>query len=317
MDKKITVIAGGVIGSSFPIVFAIGGYNVVSYNKWEEEEEKVKKYIDNALNTLVTQNVFTSEEKDSILSRISYTGNIEEALEDVYYVQECLPEKYEIKQEFIKEFEKYAPDEAVMGSSTSGLLISEIAKYAEKPERIIGAHPYNPPHLIPLIELAKGEKSSDEAIKIAKEIFESSNKEPIVLNKELKGFVSNRIQAAVFRELISMVLDGAVSMEDADKAVTFGPGIRWGIMGPGLVFELGGGEGGIEAVLKHIGPSLESWLEDLATWTEIPEEAKEKIPKMVAESLKNRPKEIGNDRESLLKYRDEMLLDILKLHDKF
>ncbi|MGF3141404.1 3-hydroxyacyl-CoA dehydrogenase family protein [Facklamia sp. P13064] len=317
MDKKITVIAGGVIGSSFPIVFAIGGYNVVSYNKWEEEEEKVKKYIDNALNTLVTQNVFTSEERDTILSRISYTGNLEEALADVNYVQECLPEDYEIKQGFIKDFEKYAPEKAVMGSSTSGLLISEIAKFAEKPDRIIGAHPYNPPHLIPLIELAKGEKSSDQAIEVAKEIFKSSNKEPIVLNKELKGFVSNRIQAAVFRELISMVLDGAVSMEDADKAVTFGPGIRWGIMGPGLVFELGGGEGGIEAVLKHIGPSLESWLEDLATWTEIPEEAKEKIPKMVAESLKNRPKEIGNDRESLLKYRDEMLLDILKLHDKF
>ncbi|MGO3752375.1 MAG: 3-hydroxyacyl-CoA dehydrogenase family protein [Peptoniphilaceae bacterium] len=317
MDKKIAVIAGGLIGSSFPIVFAIGGYNVVSYNRRKKREEEVKSYIDSSLDTLVDQKIFTTEEKETIKSRISYTTNLQEALEDVYYVQECLPENYEVKHNFIKDFEKYVPEEAVMGSSTSGLLITEIAKFAERPDRIIGAHPYNPPHLIPLIELAKGEKSSDRAIEIAKEIFTKCNKEPIVLNKELKGFVANRIQAAVFREVLSMVLDGVVSMEDADKAVTFGPGIRWGIMGPGLVFELGGGEGGIENVLKHIGPSMETWLEDLATWTKIPEESKKIIPKMVEESLKNRPEEIGNDRESLLEYRNQMLMDILKLHKKF
>lgn len=317
MNKKIAVIAGGLIGSSYPIVFAIGGYDVVSYNRREQRQEEVKDYIESALNDLVTQKVFTKKEKEEIQSRISYTTNLQEALKDTYYVQECLPENYEVKHNFIKDFEKYAPEQAVMGSSTSGLLITEIAKYAQRPEKIIGAHPYNPPHLIPLIELAKGEKSSDKAIEIAKEIFINCKKEPIVLNKELKGFVANRIQAAVFREVISMVLDGAVSMEDADKAVTFGPGIRWGIMGPGLVFELGGGEGGIESLLKHIGPSMQTWLEDLATWTEFPEEAKEKIPKMVEESLKNRPEEIGNDRESLAKYRDQMLLDILKLHNKF
>lgn len=317
MNKKIAVIAGGLIGSSYPIVFAIGGYDVVSYNRREQRQEEVKDYIESALNDLVTQKVFTKKEKEEIQSRISYTTNLQEALKDTYYVQECLPENYEVKHNFIKDFEKYAPEQAVMGSSTSGLLITEIAKYAQRPEMIIGAHPYNPPHLIPLIELAKGEKSSDKAIEIAKEIFINCKKEPIVLNKELKGFVANRIQAAVFREVISMVLDGAVSMEDADKAVTFGPGIRWGIMGPGLVFELGGGEGGIESLLKHIGPSMQTWLEDLATWTEFPEEAKEKIPKMVEESLKNRPEEIGNDRESLAKYRDQMLLDILKLHNKF
>lgn len=317
MNKKIAVIAGGLIGSSYPIVFAIGGYDVVSYNRREQRQEEVKDYIESALNDLVTQKVFTKKEKEEIQSRISYTTNLQEALKDTYYVQECLPENYEVKHNFIKDFEKYAPEQAVMGSSTSGLLITEIAKYAQRPEKIIGAHPYNPPHLIPLIELAKGEKSSDKAIEIAKEIFINCKKEPIVLNKELKGFVANRIQAAVFREVISMVLDGAVSMEDADKAVTFGPGIRWGIMGPGLVFELGGGDGGIESLLKHIGPSMQTWLEDLATWTEFPEEAKEKIPKMVEESLKNRPEEIGNDRESLAKYRDQMLLDILKLHNKF
>lgn len=317
MDKKIAVIAGGVIGGSFPIVFAIGGYNVVSYNRREKGEEEVKDYIENALDILVSKEIFTPEEKDAIKGRISYTRDLEEALTDAYYVQECLPENYEVKHEFIKDFEKYAPENAVMGSSTSGLLITEIAKYAKRPERIIGAHPYNPPHLIPLIELAKGEKSSDEAIEIAKEIFVKSKKEPIVLNKELKGFVANRIQAAVFREVLSMVLDGVVSMEDADKAVTFGPGIRWGIMGPGLVFELGCGKGGIEAVISHIGPSMESWLEDLATWTKLPENAKDIIPAMVTESLNNRPEEIGNSRESLLEYRDEMLMEILKLHKKF
>lgn len=317
MTEKIAVIGGGTIGSSMPILFALGGYEVISYNRSKSGEEEVKKYISDALDNMVEGKAINKEKIEEVINKITYTNNYEEVMKDAFYIQECLPENYEVKREFVKEFDKYSKKDAVLGSSTSGLLITEIQRNSKKAENIIGAHPYTPPHIIPLIEISKGELSSNEAVKKAKEIFTNCKKEPIVLNKEAKGFVANRLQVAVLREVIDLVNNNVVSMEDADKALTFGPGIRWGIMGPGLVFELGGGKNGIEGLIKHIGPSMETWLEDMATWSKFPEGSTEKVTKGVKEEIKNRDENIGNTHDSLLKYRDEMLISLLKLHGKF
>ena len=253
---------------------------------------------------------------EKIESRISYTTSIENAVKNTKFIVESGPEKYEVKWSIVNDVEKYASEDAIIASSTSGLLITEIAKNAKHPERFIGAHPYNPPHLIPLVEITKGEKTKDENVQLAYDLYKSIKKEPVILQKEALGFICNRIQMAVYREVSDLVMRGVCSIEDADKAVTYGPGIRWAIMGPSLVFELGGGQGHIDGLMNHLNDSIKLWLNDMADWKEFPEQFPEIAREGVEESLKNRPKEIGNTDESLAEYRDKMLIEILKLHNK-
>lgn len=313
--NKVAVLGAGVIGSSFALAFAKEGYLVNLYNRSEEKFEFARKNIEDSINNLIYEDILKEEDRLEIINRITYTTDLKSAVSDVSYIQENVAENYQVKQDLIKEIEKYTNKDTIIASSTSGLLVSEIAKYSEYPERIIGAHPYNPPHLIPLIELSKGEKTEDKYIQRAKEIFLDIKKEPIVLNKETLGFVANRIQAAVLREELNLILEGVVSLEDAEKAITFGPGIRYAILGQILNFELGGGDLGVKGLIKHVGPSMELWLEDLATWTKFPEETINALDD-VESTISNRDKEIGNTKDSIKNYRDKMLIEILKLHNK-
>lgn len=314
--EKACVIGGGVIGSSFTLLFAMGKMDVISYNRSLESEEKTKKIIEKYVDELIEKKV-VAEDKETILSRISYTTNEQEAIEFADIVEECIPENYDVKKEFVKVFEKYAKPDAVLCSATSGLLVTKIAEDAERPERIFGAHPYNPPHLIPLIEISQGEKSDPETANEIRELFTRLGKKPIIIRNEVPGFIANRLQAVVMREMMDLVDKGVVSMEDCETALTFGPAIRWAIMGPGQIFELGGGEHGLQGLLDHIGPSMETWLKDCATWYEFTDEIKKKTVDGVHEAIKNRPADIGNTHESLAKYRDGMLVEILRLHKDF
>lgn len=313
--KKIAVMGAGVIGSSFALAFAKEGYYVNLYNRSSSKFEFSEKNISDSLDNLVDEGIILSSEVKNILDRITFTTSIEDAVKDVIYIQENVAETYEVKQDLIEQIEKYVSKDTIIASSTSGLLISKIAEKAQYPERIIGAHPYNPPHLIPLIELSKGDKTDDKYIYMAKDIFIDIKKEPIVLKKEALGFVANRIQAAVIREELDLILNGVVSIEDAEKAIVYGPGIRYAILGQILNFELGGGDHGIQGLIQHVGPSMELWLKDMASWTSFPEGTLEALNE-VPESIANRPEDIGNTRESLKEYRDKMLIEILKLHNK-
>lgn len=312
--NKAAVIGGGVIGSSFTLLFAMGGMDVINYNRSVEGEERSKNLINVYLDNLIEKDVLEASARKEILARISFTNDMKEAIQNADYVEEALPENYEVKKDFVKKFEEYADDDTVLGSATSGLLITKISEDAIHPERIFGAHPYNPPHLIPLIEISQGEKSDPAMAEKIKEMFIRLGKKPIIIKNEVPGFIANRLQALVMREIVDLVDKGVVSMEDAETALTFGPGIRWAIMGPGEIFHLGGGAHGLEGLLNHVGPSMESWLADAATWTSFTEESKKKAVEGVKEAIKNRPKEKGNTDESLAKYRDEMLIEILKLH---
>lgn len=312
--NKAAVIGGGVIGSSFTLLFALGKMDVMNYNRSKDGQERVEKMIEENLEILIEKDIVDPDEKTEILEKISYTNDMKEAIVFADYVEEALPENYQVKKDFVKEFEKYADDQTILGSATSGLLITKIAEDAKHPERIFGAHPYNPPHLIPLIEISQGEKSDPALADQLRQMFERLGKKPIVIRNEVPGFVSNRLQALVMREIMDLVDKGVVTMEDAETALTFGPGIRWAIMGPGQIFHLGGGDHGLEGILNHIGPSMESWLADAASWTSFSEESKTKAVEGVKEAIKNRPKEKGNDAQGLKKYRDDMLIEILKLH---
>lgn len=314
--KKVACVGAGVIGYSWALYYSLKNLEVNVYDLTDEKLELARKRIHESLINLMNNNVVSSNEIGIIEDRIHYTTLMEKAVKDVQFITESGPESYEIKKQMVKEMEKYTSSETIIASSTSGLLISEIAKKAIHPERFIGAHPYNPPHLIPLVELTKGDKTTDEILKCAKEFYQSIDKEPVVLQKEALGFICNRIQMAVYREVCNLVMKGVCTIEDADKAVTYGPGLRWAIMGPSLVFELGGGEGHIDGLMKHLNPSISLWLHDMADFKDFPEEFPDIARKGVEEALKNRPREIGNDDASLAEYRDKMLISLLKLHKK-
>lgn len=314
--KKVACVGAGVIGYSWALYYSLKKLSVNVYDLTEEKLNLAKKRVHESLLNLMKNEVVTEDEITEIENRINYTTVMEDAVKDVKFITESGPENYEIKQQMAKEMEKYTSNETIIASSTSGLLVSEIAKNAKHPERFIGAHPYNPPHLIPLVELTKGDKTNPEVIEVAKTFYQLIDKEPVVLQKEALGFICNRIQMAVYREVCNLVMRGVCTIEDADKAVTYGPGLRWAIMGPSLVFELGGGEGHIDGLMKHLNSSISLWLHDMADFKDFPEEFPEIARKGVDEALKKRSKEIGNDDISLAEYRDKMLISILKLHNK-
>lgn len=315
-NMKVSCVGGGIIGYSFALTFALKVDNVTVYDISDEALELSKERVHNSIKLLIKNSVITEEAARKIENKIIYTKSMEEAVTDANFIQESGPENYDIKHKIMEEIEKYCPCDAIIASSTSGLLVTEIAKYAKNKGRFVGGHPYNPPHLIPLIEITKGQETTADTVKLAKEFYSFVNKEPVVLEKEALGFICNRLQIALYREVCYLVMNGVCSIEDADKAVTFGPGLRWGIMGPSLIFELGGGKSGIDGLMKHIGPSIKLWLNDMADFKEFPEKWGEIAKEGVVEELKNRSSEIGNTYESLMEYRDNMLIELLKLHKK-
>ena len=313
---KAACIGGGVIGYSWALAFALKVKTVTVYDVNQEALDLSKSRVHESMKLLIDNNVVSSEKAQEIENRIIYTTSMEEAVKDAVFIQESGPENYDIKHQIVADIEKYGRPDAIIASSTSGLLITEIAKYSEHKERFVGGHPYNPPHLIPLVEITKGDETTDENVKLAKDFYTFFGKEPVVLQKEALGFICNRLQMALEREVCSLVMNGVCSVEDVDKAVTFGPGIRWGIMGPNAIFQLGGGKVGIDGLFKHVGPSITMWLEDMADFKKFPDEWPEIARKGVEEEIRNRPPEIGNDQKSLQEYRDKMLVEILKLHKK-
>lgn len=314
--KVAASVGAGVIGYSWALKFAMAGLEVRAYNRSEASSEKAKARVAESLETLVKNGVYTEAEADGIAARISYTTSLPEAVEGAQFIQESSAEHYDVKHELVKGIEAAAAPDAIVASSTSGLLVTEIAKYAEHPERFCGGHPYNPPHLVPLVEITKGEKTAEDTVERARAFYAAIGMEPVVLQKEALGFICNRLQMALYREVANLVLSGVCTVEDADKAVTFGPGIRWGIMGPSLVFDLGGGDAGVKGLMAHLNDSITLWLNDMADWKEFPAEWGDVAQAGVDEEIAHRSPEIGNTPETVAEYRDHMLIEFLKLHGK-
>ncbi|MBP2643595.1 MAG: 3-hydroxyacyl-CoA dehydrogenase [Firmicutes bacterium] len=314
--KKAACVGAGVIGSSWATNFALRGYPVCIYDINQEQLDIARKNVASNIAFLVDKKVITKDEGAQAQQRVSYTTNMEEAVKDVQFIQESGPEKYEIKRTVVAEIEKYTAADTIIASSTSGLLITEIAKLAKHPERFVGGHPYNPPHLIPLVEITKGEKTSSEALQGAYDFYTKIGKEPVILNKETLGFIANRLQLALAREFMDLILTGVCTVEDIDKALLFGPGLRMAILGPILTMHLGGGAGGARGLYTMIRESSQMWLKDMAHWTDIPLEWPEVAHEGVLKELENRSAEFGKTPEEIIKFRDNMLIEILKMHKK-
>lgn len=316
-DKKdkIACIGGGTIGSSWAVNFLIKGYSASLYDVSQLQLDKAKLFILNNLEFLSDKNVLNGSSVEEIASNITFTENLSHAVKDTVLIQESGPENYDIKKEILSKIDLYAPANAIFASSTSGLLITKIAEDSKYPERCIGAHPFNPPHLIPLIEITKGELTSDVFIKKAYDLYKSMGKEPVILNKESLGFLGNRLSFALYREMISLVINGYCSVEDIDKVVSYGIGIRWAILGPAMLYDLGGGDAGIRGMSK-LDFTLNQVFKDLSSLSYMPKEWYDFAEKGLELERKNLPDFVGNSKQEISKFRDDMLVEILKLHKK-
>jgi carnitine 3-dehydrogenase len=277
MTKRVAVIGAGTIGASWAAIFLGRGFEVRVYDSAPEREPFVRRFIANAWPTLEKLGQVVVGEGQNKVSFFKTPG---EAADGVEFVQECGPEREDVKIELLAQIDAAAPAHSVIASSSSGLPISRIAAKCKHPERCVIGHPFNPPHLIPLVEVVGGEKTASAAIDRAIQFYREIGKHPIRINKELPGHAANRLQAALWREAVHLVAEGVVSVADADAAIANGPGLRWALMGPHLTFHLGGGEGGMTNFMAHLLPAFETLIADLGNPKFTPE-----VQKMIIDGV--------------------------------
>ncbi|HAF49636.1 MAG TPA: 3-hydroxyacyl-CoA dehydrogenase [Synergistaceae bacterium] len=306
MAKVVATVGVGTVGSSWATFYSSKGFKVKMYDAAENVLKLAPNSVQRNLEFMIERGLMPREEADAALQNIESCFELSEAVCDATFIQESAFESYEVKEKLFEGIEEACPRDTIIASSSSGLLMTNIQKNLKTPERCVICHPFNPPHLLPLVEIVPGEKTSTDTLRRAKEFFEGLGKVPVILKKEMVGHIANRLSAALWREAIHLVVEGVASVEDVDKAVWAGPGLRWAFMGPHLTYHLGGGKGGLKYFLEHLGPAFESYFEDLGSWTRIPEHAKPKLVEGVIEEVQ------GKSIDDLVKWRDAKLAEVLK-----
>ena len=304
--KKIAIIGAGVIGTGWVIRLLAHNKKVIVYDKNPKLKKKIILEIKSAWPFV--KKLFNTNKL--ALKNFKYVSNIGDALIDADLIQECAPENYKLKIKLMKIIGKISKPDAVISSSSSGLLPSKIYSKCKNPSRTIVAHPFNPVYILPGVEIVPGKKTSFKTLKKAKRFYESISMNPIMLKKELPGFLSDRLQEALWREALHIVNEGYASTEDLDRAIEDGPGMRWSLMGTFLTFHLAGGNAGMKHMLEQFGPALK------LPWTKL------KAPKL-SKKLSNRVilgtrlQAKGKSVASIAKIRDEYLLNLLKMRKKY
>lgn len=237
--KKVGVSGGGTMGSGIAQIFAQHGYEVVVTDIAEKFLENTKRIISLNQKTLINEGLLTEEDADKALKHISYTTD-KNVFKDVDLIVEAIIEKMDIKQNYWLEVENIAREDCIFATNTSGLSINGICSKLNNKKRFIGMHWWNPPHIIPLIELIKADDTSDETVQVLKELVDKIGKESVVVLKDVNGFIGNRIQFSVYREALKIVEEGIATIEDVDKAMKYGPGFRYPVLGPFETADLGG-----------------------------------------------------------------------------
>src|ERR1700754_1251469 len=240
--RNIAIVGTGVIGASWAALYLARGFNVTATDPAPNAEVNLRKFVDAAWKDLEVIGLSPNASRD----RLQFTTDMKTAVSDADLVQENGPERKDFKIKLFADMDAATPPESIIASSSSGLTVSVMQSACKHPERCVIGHPFNPPHVIPLVEIVGGEKTSAEAIAQAISFYSSIGKKPIHLRKEVVGHVANRLQAALYREVVHLIHLGVLDVADADTAVCWGPGMRWGAMGPNLLFHLGGGAGGIK-----------------------------------------------------------------------
>jgi 3-hydroxyacyl-CoA dehydrogenase len=310
----IACIGTGLIGAGWATIYSLRGLPVKLFDTKPEAMDTCISKADADLRMLLNKGIISKKRYTAALKNLLPSGSLKDAVEGVQWIQESAFESYEVKQSLFKEIDQYAGAETIVASSSSGLSIKQIAQYSQYPNRCIIVHPYNPVHLMPLVEVIGATEDSRPYLDTAVEFLKNKvGKEPVILKKEVPGFLSNRLQMAVQREICHLVYKGVATIEDIDKALTFGPGIRWGIMGPMLIMNLGNVNA--KAMIAHFGKPT-TWLKDMADFKDFPDDWADVLQAGIDEELSHRPAEIGNTNDSIREYRDDMLLKILRLHNK-
>ncbi|WP_128176579.1 3-hydroxyacyl-CoA dehydrogenase NAD-binding domain-containing protein [[Pantoea] beijingensis] len=256
--KNVTLIGGGVIGASWATVFLSGGMSVTISDPDENIESKIDDYFRHAIADLDKMGKnYSGVTPDNYLKNIFFEKDLAKAVKAADYIQENAPERIDVKKNIWKTVEENAPAHTLFLSSSSGIIATHQSVDLTSPERLIIGHPFNPPHLLPLVEVVPGEKKDKKYIDQALAFYSALGKLPRLINKEVDGFVVNRLQSAIFKECVYLVSQGVVRVEELDDIVTSSIGIRWATGGPFLSFHLGGGAGGMGHFLEHLAPGME------------------------------------------------------------
>jgi 3-hydroxyacyl-CoA dehydrogenase len=304
--RRIAMIGTGVIGASWSALFLAKGLDVVATDVAPGAEAALRHFVATAWPALQRLGLASGASQ----SRLSFTAALADAVKDVDLVQENGPERIDFKQKLYGQLDELLPPDVIIASSSSGLTMSEIQKgAASHPERCVIAHPFNPPHLIPLTEIVGGAKTSKATIQRAAEFYTSIGQKTVRLNKEMPGHVANRLQAALSREVYYLVAEGVVSAADVDTALSWGPGLRWGVMGSMMLNHLGGGLGGIEHFFQQFTGPMTAWWKTLGSPVLTPEVQKTLIDSVHAEAGSRTIEELEAER-------DEVLLGLIELRKK-
>jgi 3-hydroxyacyl-CoA dehydrogenase len=250
--RRIAIVGTGVIGASWAAQYLARGFDVIATDPAPNAEANLRKYVDDAWQQLMEIGLSPGASRE----RLSFSKDMKEALSRADFVQENGPERPDFKIKLFADMDEATPADSLIASSSSGITISVMQSACKRPERCVVGHPFNPPHIIPLVEVVGGAKTSPEAIKQAMAFYASIGKKPIHLRKEVPGHVANRLQLALYREILYLIQQDVLSVSEADDAVSWGPGLRWGIMGPNLQYHLGGGTGGIKHFMEGVFTGL-------------------------------------------------------------
>ena len=252
--RTVCCVGAGVIGGGWAAYFLAHGYDVVAWDPAPDAEERLQHLVDAAWPALTQLGLAEGADR----SRLRVEPLLETALADAEFVQESAPEELDLKVKLLADIDAAAPEGIVISSSTSGYGMSEMQVACAHPERTIVGHPFNPPYLIPLVEVVGGARTSPEVVAWTSDFFRLIGKSVITMEREVPGFIANRLQEALWREALHMVAEGEATVEQIDLSITDGPGLRWPVQGPMLTFHLAGGQGGMAHMLDHFGPSLKS-----------------------------------------------------------
>jgi 3-hydroxyacyl-CoA dehydrogenase len=301
--RRIGIIGTGVIGASWTSLFLANGLEVAATDVAPNAEAALRRFVETAWPALKRLGLAPNASQ----SKLTFTTDLTAAVRGAHLVQENGPERIDFKKKLYGQLDELLPPDVIIASSSSGLTMSEIQSgCASHPERCVIGHPFNPPHLIPLVEIVGGAKTSEDTIRRASEFYTAMGKRTVRLHKEVPGHVANRLQAALAREVYHLVADGVVSVADVDAALCWGPGLRWGVMGQVLLNHLGGGQGGIEHFFQQFTGPLTAWWKVLGSPQLTPELQRKLIDGVHAE--------VGSRSiDDLAAQRDEVLLGLLEL----
>lgn len=301
--QRVAVVGTGVIGSGWAALFLAQGLDVVAFDPAPGAERRLRAAVDAAWPSLIQ--LGTAAQADP--AKLQFARSLAHAVAEAEFVQENGPEHSGLKQALFAELDNETPNGVPIASSSSGLRPSDLqAMCRVAPERVLVGHPFNPAYLIPLVEVVPGRRTDSPTIRRCLDFYSWLGKRPVLVRQELPGHLTNRLQAALWREAYSLVERGVASVADIDAAIAHGPGLRWALLGPLVNQHLSGGSGGMAHALEHLGPPAQAWMDDLGTPELTPD-----LARLLVDGVNDELR--GIDQARMAAERDELLVTLLRL----